>query len=114
MWLYVAVSLPYLIGFLLLPGSFGALACLLVVHFLPRRRRQVVALLIVVLLLVMLLWVVSVAAGAGGDSVSDAWLRKLVKHLEPAQFPIFPSLWMTRGLMAGAEGQWADAVFFLL
>src|SRR5262249_36397771 len=39
-WTYYLLFLPYLVGYLLLPGAIGALACLLIVHFLPRRRKQ--------------------------------------------------------------------------
>ncbi len=113
-WTYYLLFLPYLLGFLLLPGAIGALACLLIVHFLPRRRKQVLILLLVLVFFAVIFWMASVASGAGIDSVSEAWLRKLIKHLEPAQLPFLPSLWMTRGLMAGAKGDLVEALFYLL
>jgi ABC-2 type transport system permease protein len=113
-WPYYLLFLPYLVGFLLLPGSIGALACLLIVHFLPRRRKQVLILLLGLAFFAFLIWAASAASGAGIDSVSEAWLRKFIKHMEPAQLPFLPSLWMTRGLIAGANGDFVDALFYLL
>src|SRR5262249_42148069 len=46
---YFYVALPlFFLGFVLLPGSLGALLCLLLVTFLPRRRKQLVLTVILV------------------------------------------------------------------
>src|SRR5262249_2811923 len=113
-WPYFALFVPYLVGFLLLPGAVGAWACLLIVHFLPRRRKEVLILLVMLVIGAFVLWAASVASGAGVEGVSEAWLRKLIRSMEPAQLPMLPSLWMTRGLIAGANGEFADAIFYLL
>ncbi len=113
-WTYYLLFLPYLVGFLLLPGALGALACLLVVHLVPRRRKQVLISLVILTLFGLTFWVFSVASGGGLESLSGAWLQKLVRHLEPAQLPFLPSLWMTRGLIAAKEGEVGDAVFHAL
>src|SRR5262249_1991201 len=51
-WYFYAVLPLYCFGFLLLPGSLGALACLLLANLVPRRRKQ-------------LLWAAALAALAG-------------------------------------------------
>src|SRR5256885_1441193 len=42
-WFYYALLPVFFAGFLLLPGSLGALACFLIVNITPQRRRQVLA-----------------------------------------------------------------------
>lgn len=113
-WYYYPLLLLYLLAFLVLPGAIGALACLLIVHFFPRQRKQALGAIAVLVLAGVIAWVFSAASGTQGDSISGDWLRKLVGHLQPAQMPFLPSLWMTRGLMAGATGEFADAGFHLL
>src|SRR4051794_1196920 len=46
-WYFYALLPLYFFGFVLLPGSLGALLCLLVVNFLPQRRKTIVLLAIV-------------------------------------------------------------------
>jgi ABC-2 type transport system permease protein len=112
-WLYYLLFLPFLIGFLLLPGAIGALFCILIVYFFPHRKMQFLAALLVLALVAVAWWAVSVIQGARMDSVSEAWLRKLLDHLKPAQVSFLPSRWMTRGLMAGARGEFLEAVVYL-
>src|SRR5262249_6534385 len=38
-WYFYAVLPVFFLGFVLMPGSLGALACLLLVNYLPRRRK---------------------------------------------------------------------------
>jgi ABC-2 type transport system permease protein len=113
-WQYYLMFVPYLLAFLLLPGAIGGLACLLIVNYFPRRLKQVIVVLLFIGLIVLMWWGFSVAAGAQRDQVSEAWVRKLIDHLKPGTLPFLPSLWMTRGLMAGAGGDWAGALFYLL
>jgi ABC-2 type transport system permease protein len=113
-WPFFVLFVPFLVGFLVLPGSWGALACLLIVHYLPRRRKQVLITLVLAVIVGLGWWAASVASGARMDSVSEEWLRKFLGHLRPAQLPFLPSRWMTRGLMAAAHDEPGDALFYLL
>src|SRR4051812_8798276 len=47
-WFYYALLPVYFIGFLLLPGSVGAIACFLIVNITPQRRKQVLAAVVAV------------------------------------------------------------------
>ncbi len=116
---YFYVLLPlYFLGFVLLPGSLGALCTLLLVNFLPRGRMQLVGLVVAL-----------VAAGVGwrvwhvlqestqspfGTRVwfenlmgeVTAWRQRLVQQLVPVQ-------WTGQGLMAAAEGELDTMLYYL-
>ncbi len=113
-WQYYLMFIPYLLAFLLLPGSIGGLAMILIVNYFPRRLKQALALLLAAGVTVLAWYGFSIAVGAERDRVSEAWVRKLVDHLRPGALPFLPSLWMTRGLMAGAAGKMGESVFYLL
>ncbi len=113
-WLFW-VALPLLLlGFLPLPGSVGALACLLIVNLLPQQRKQVLA---CAAILIMALsawfayrWVTTAITANVADR--DA-LSALLGQLEFARNAWAPSQWMTRGLQAAARGDKVETAFRL-
>ncbi len=113
-WQYYLMFIPYLLAFLLLPGSIGGLGMLLIVNYFPRRLKQALAVLLAAGVVALGWWGFSIAVGAGRDFVSEAWVRKLIDHLKPGTLPFLPSLWMTRGLMAGVDGAFGESTFYLL
>jgi ABC-2 type transport system permease protein len=104
--LFYALLPPYILGFVLLPGSLGAFLTLVVINALPNRRKQV---LIAAGLLV--------AAAAGflahrtmrqavrPDIANRDALHQLMGWFTFAKGPLVPSHWMTEGLQAAARGQ---------
>ncbi len=52
-WYYYPLMLPFLVSFMYIPASIGAMICVLVVSWLPRRRRQFMVIGIVAILAVM-------------------------------------------------------------
>src|SRR6516164_9478648 len=62
---YFYVLLPmFFLGFILLPGSIGALACLLVANWTPRRPRQLLAAAIVLVVCGFVYWGYTLARAA--------------------------------------------------
>lgn len=55
-WYYYVLLPFFFLGFVLLPGSVGALLCLLIANFVPKQRKQLLVLGIVLVLLVTILW----------------------------------------------------------
>src|SRR6185437_2317196 len=47
-------------------------------------------------------------------TLSDEWLGGLLERLEFSRHPLWPSRWMTAGLMASVRGQWSAALFYLM
>lgn len=105
-WHFFVLLPLFLLGFVLLPGSLGAAACLFIVNLIPQRRKQMLALLILILV-AMVVWrsvvFVQTARETMGTPNRDA-LGKLFGQFEFARSPFVPSHWMTRGLQSAARG----------
>lgn len=110
-WYYYALLLPYLLGFVILPGAVSAIICLLLVRFLPRNRKQAIAALIAVLVLAGGVWGVRAALAARSALKSGGKkdeVTGLLGQFALTQHPLVPSHWMTTGLMAAASGHPED------
>jgi ABC-2 type transport system permease protein len=110
-WYFFALLPLFFIGFVLLPGSFGALLCLLVVNYVPRKRKQVLAATVLLLLAILALWGYRVALSARAALANPDALQRLLGQLTFAQGPLVPSHWMTRGLEAAARGEVREALY---
>jgi len=110
-WYFYALLPAFLLGYVLLPGSFSAIACLLLVRHMPRNRKQFFALVGVVVAAVAVLWLYKVGAGikqslaTGGRELDD-----LIGRFDVIRSGLAPSHWMTRGVMSAARGDFAGAL----
>ena len=113
LWFY-GLFLLYLIGFVMIPGSLGAIAAVLVASLLPRRQKTVLA----ALGLILLCGVIYLGARVWttpGDLFSQDWLDSMLSRLAFSQNPMLPSRWMSAGLVAAARGDLAESTYqFLL
>jgi ABC-2 type transport system permease protein len=110
---FYGAFLPYLLSFVLIPGSLGAVAAVMIANVFPRRERTILGLsiLVVVLLAVLLgfrLW------RTPGDTLSGDWLGSVLNRLAFCQNPLWPSRWMSAGLLASAKGEWSQAGYYLM
>lgn len=112
-WFYYALLPLFVLGFVLVPGSVGALACLLIVNLMPRRPKQVVAAALVLLLAATLLWGYRMSRSLHEQEWDRDLLQDLVGQIRFVQGPLIPSHWMTRGLQAAARGELAEASYRL-
>jgi ABC-2 type transport system permease protein len=125
-WFFYLYLPLFFLGFVLLPGSLGALACLLLVNFLPRRRKQVVALVLGLIAVVVTLWILDMVHTAPD---ADRWTREGVSRLlgrfRFAGASAMPSRWVAEGLQAAGRGRlkaastdlalvWSNGLFFYL
>src|SRR5438270_1858429 len=74
-WYFYALLPLFFVGFVLLPGSVGALICLVVVNAVPRRRKQVLAVAVVAVCLVVVLWAVHLVPA----TQAQTWNRDAVQ-----------------------------------
>jgi ABC-2 type transport system permease protein len=113
-WYFYAVLPVFFFGFVLLPGSLGALACLLLVNYLPRRRKQVFWLVVLGLAAGLGLWfygwVWPVAQSALG---ATDWVRQLLGAFAPMQGVMLPAHWIAEGLQAAAVGEPGEMAYYL-
>src|SRR6266498_2780699 len=100
-WYYYAILPVFFIGFLLVPGSIGALACLLIVNLLPRMRRHLLIGLGVVAVVAVLVWGYwwyqeSKELGIG----TRTWFESLLSELGYLGGRLVPFHWMSSGIKA--------------
>jgi ABC-2 type transport system permease protein len=110
---FYGMFLLYLIAFVMIPGSLGAVAAVLVANVFPRSQKLVVALGVLVLLSFLAVLGYS-AARTPGVALSSDWLGGLLGRLAFSQHPLWPSRWMSAGLLASARGDWSAGLFYLM
>ena len=110
-WFFYALLPLFLLGYVLLPGSASAAACLVIVRYMPRNRRQFLAGVGVVALLLAAAWLWRVGQAAKASLVSGGReLDDLIGQFDLVRSGLAPSHWMTRGVMAAARGEFAEAL----
>ncbi len=112
-WFY-ALFVAYFLVFILVPGSVGAIACLLIVTYLPRRKREFLIACGAALLVGMIAWIVYLGRATPGEVLTETWMDALLARLRFSREPLLPSQWMSEGLMAAAGGDARMAAFYFL
>lgn len=113
-WLYWPALPLFLIGFLFIPGSVGALAGFAIVNLTPQRRRQVLIALIALLVLIAAYQGYRFVVSAVRADVTDRdAVTGLLGQLTFARVAWLPSHWMTRGLQAATHGDGWETIFTL-
>jgi ABC-2 type transport system permease protein len=112
-WLYYALFLGFLIAFVLLAGSIGAIAAILVANYAPRRAKTVLALAVGVILLLGGL-VIARLFQTPGEALSRDWLDAMLLRLTFSQHPLLPSRWMSKGLVGTARGEDTVGGYYLM
>ncbi len=102
-WYYYAILPVFFIGFLLIPGSIGAVACLVIVNLMPRLRRDILFGVGALLLGAAIMWVYfwfeeSKELGVG----SRTWFENFLKELSYLGGRLVPFHWMSAGIKAAA------------
>jgi ABC-2 type transport system permease protein len=106
-------ALPLLLfGFLLIPGSIGAIGCFVIVNTAPRARKQILLLCLVALAALAAYRGYVVFASAIRADVADRdAVSGLLGQLTFARAAWVPSHWMTRGLQSAARGDLAGTLY---
>ena len=110
---FYGLFLLYLVAFVLIPGGLGAVGAILVANYFPKRQKAVLGLGICAFLAVAVLFLAQVAR-TPGEALSRDWLGGLMGQLAFSQNPLWPSRWMSAGLLAAARGDWANGLFYLM
>lgn len=112
--LFYVLAAGYFVFFAFIPGSLGAIACLVVTRLFPRRRGQflVLAATLVLAFGAMVAWRIYRSAHVG--SLSRSWLNQLVQEANLFQVLALPSDWMSRGLMVATQAEGiGESLFYL-
>ncbi|MCH7687664.1 MAG: hypothetical protein IH899_13440 [Planctomycetes bacterium] len=102
-WYYYCLLLPYMLAFAYIPCAIGAIACVLIVHRLPRIRLLALSLLIVamIVLTVAALW--SLFGVQEGELLTPIWFRDTLGRLQFAEQRLLPSWWLSSGLLESSR-----------
>ena len=108
-WTYYALLLPFMVAFVAIPATIGGILCMLLVACLPRLRLHSlsVAAGLVVLGIAWLGW--SAMAGARADTMSAAWFEQTFARLAITEQKLFPSWWLSSGLLESASSTTSTA-----
>lgn len=113
-WFFYAVLPLFFLGFVLLPGSLGALICLLLVNFVPRHRRQVVLGVIVLVIAGVATWTYSLFRSSSQFEFGMRdWMNQLIGGLGVFHNPWMPAHWIAQGLQSAAIDQPATMAYYL-
>lgn len=115
---YFYLVLPlFFLGFVLLPGSVGAILCFLLVNYLPKRRKQLLILAIGVVVVAAGWWVYRAAAENRAltrsiEPLTEA-ATQMLNRISFARSLWLPSGWVARGLMAAGRGELQTTGYYL-
>ncbi len=112
---YFYVLLPlYFLGFVLMPGSIGALASMLLVNFFPRHRLHFFLVVGIVLGILLIWWTYTrIIPSAQRLLVSADAFSRFVGEFQVFRSRILPGQWLARGIRATARGTWMDSLYYL-
>jgi ABC-2 type transport system permease protein len=113
-WYFYALFFVFLLCFLFIPASLGAIACLLLTFYFPRSQKHLLA-AVAVLTIAPATWLLARTFGSGGEAIlSESWMSQLMARLQFTQAPLLPSWWLSEGLRSVAAGKWEESFFYLL
>ncbi len=110
-WLFYPLFIVLFLAFVPIPGAMGMFLAWLVARFLPRSARRLFVYASAAVLLATVVW--------GLQSVheirwiSKNWLDDFFARMSLVQIAILPSTWVTRGIEAALNAQWADCLRYL-
>ena len=112
-WYFFAMLLPFLVAFVYIPAGIGALACLIVIHHLPKARWHVLTGACLVVVVAALWGVWSLATGPQRNILTASWFQSMLDRLRITEHRLLPSWWLSAGLFHAAQRNLADGVMFL-
>ncbi len=114
---YFYVLLPlFFLGFVLLPGSLGGLAALLIVNYVPRQRKQVLVVCLAALVLVLAWWIYRMVQASPSELWRDEMreaVTRLLSYFNFTRNPLAPSHWVSLGLRRVVRGEAGVALYYL-
>ena len=112
-WYFYVLMPLFFLGYVLLPGSLGALVCLLAVNYLPRKPKQLALTAGILVLMVLLWWGYHLSLAARDAIVNADALQRLFGYFSFSRNDLLPSHWMSRGLLESARGDLRSSLYRL-
>lgn len=105
-WNYFAVLVPFMVSFVFVPGGLGAILVLCLVRWLPGNRIRALWLAGAVAVGAGALLAWSVGGRLDNDLLTPAWFQEMLARLRFSENPLFPSWWLSSGLLEAAHADW--------
>jgi ABC-2 type transport system permease protein len=120
-WHFYALLAPFMAGFVLIPTSLGAAACMLVVYFLPKLRLHALAAVGALIVAGAALFAWRAFGHHAHQTMTPEWFQDILARLQFTEQRVLPSWWLSSGLLeaahpaTGAEGRpsWLESLLFL-
>jgi ABC-2 type transport system permease protein len=120
-WYYYLLLFPFILTFVCVPATLGAIVCLLVVRLLPAARVHAMALFAVVGLMAGCYLAWQALAYDNRDVMSFTWFHDVLARLEFAEQRLLPSWWLSSGLLEATHPArsrpgapaWQESLLFL-
>jgi ABC-2 type transport system permease protein len=115
-WFFYLFLPLFFLGFVLLPGSLGGLAALLIANCVPQRRKQVFGVGVAALVVVLVVWIYRMVQASPSalwrDEMREA-VTRLLSHFQFTRHPLAPSHWVSLGLRRAVRGEISLALYYL-
>ena len=102
-WPYFALLLPFMVSFAVIPAVGGGIVCMLLVAWMPRLRLHAFSIAVTAACLGLLGIVWSIVGQSRIDTMSAAWFEKTFARLAFTEQKLFPSWWLSTGLIEAAR-----------
>jgi ABC-2 type transport system permease protein len=113
-WSFFAALPLFFLGFVLMPGSVGAIVCLLLVNFLPRNLGQLLKVVGAALGMVVVIWTYGeIRDHSHGFQPTRLWFENFINQLALLSGDLQPNHWVAAGLRAAAVGETASVWYYL-
>ncbi|MCA9269128.1 MAG: hypothetical protein KDA41_11690, partial [Planctomycetales bacterium] len=119
-WYYYVMLPPFVVAFVTIPTSVGALLCLGGAYLMPSLRVHAMTILCVCGLLALLAFGWLLLAAQSEDMLTAEWLSRMNHRLRFAEQRLLPSWWLSAGLLEAAHAHsgplkyaWSSSVLLL-
>jgi ABC-2 type transport system permease protein len=115
-WFFYALLPLFFLGFVLLPGSLGALCALLIVNFIPRRRKEIVVLCLAALTVVLGMYLYRMITASSSEEWREETreaVTRLLGYFNFTRNPLTPSHWVSIGLRRAVRGEIGSSLYYL-
>jgi ABC-2 type transport system permease protein len=122
-WFYYAILLPFIVSFVYVPAGVGAIACFVVVNWLPRLRVHALAMAAILLAAICTWFGWSLLTDVELNILTPRWFLEMSDRLRFTEQRLLPSWWLSAGLLEASRNArfpddayrpWSQSLLFFL